>query len=760
MKNKKTNKKNLRDLFAYGGVAMDIETPSEVLAQIQNMTQEAMLGAMSDSTVAGLRGMGNMMTNIGMSMASQGVAKSGGGSSKFGQFLSKNMGTINSLVGAAQTASSFATGGVTGKVPINAEGGEVIESPFGIPMELAGPSHASGGIDMEVPQGTEVYSKRLKGEDGKSMADRKKKREKELSKIQKLLEKDPTNVTLKKTLQKIQANNEMLDQKDLSQMQFVKDLVGSVEAPREEYKLGSVVGGNPIPGYNKKNIFYPNIFMDPELMDKISNIGALDTNVGTKFKIDPNIEEKLIGANAKINFNNSEDGVVPIDFGENVPDNNYYFNKATGSKGKFGMYQQVDDNDNPIGSPVKSTSNTENSKFSLDKYLGGITTGDLIGMGANLFGPLSQMKNTVANRNATPPEQNAFKNYGDQALKKIQSQYGLLDDVRDNQLQNAELSRQGTIARNNNSARGLNTQRALNLATDSSMNELKANIFAQYAQQAMGISAQEAAQMAQNDQMRMQGEDRRAERELQNTDNFFSNMAKNISDKYRGIGETGKALNQTKQREAVNEILKGLNPNFEYDPNTGKLIAKKTETLETEKAKEADVKREGVAKETSLFTKDGKPTAKFIKDYEENPEKYNYKNSKGKRATADEIADVLYRQSKNKYVQDLEELDTTYKTKSIDGKKFTNNLDYKKALDAGRTDIRDWNTFKGTPTIGKYKGKQLSSEVVNKIENILQEHNLNVDTSDTKSVKALQKILGISQTGNFGDKTIEALLKK
>ena len=241
----------------------------------------------------------------------------------------------------------------------------------------------------------------------------------------------------------------------------------------------------------------------------------------------------------------------------------------------------------------------------------------MLGMGANLFGANAQMKNTLANRNATPLEQNAFKNFGDAALKKIQSQYGLLDDVRDNQLQNAELSRQGTIARNNNSARGLNTQRALNLATDSSMNELKANIFAQYAQQAMGISAQEAAQTAQNDQMRMQGEDRRAERELQNTDNFFSNMAKNISDKYRGIGETGKALNETKQREATNEILKGMNPNYEYDPYTGKLITKKTETLETEKAKDADIRRQGAVKGTSLediYTKDGKVDETKITD--------------------------------------------------------------------------------------------------------------------------------------------------
>ena len=80
------------------------------------------------------------------------------------------------------------------------------------------------------------------------------------------------------------------------------------------------------------------------------------------------------------------------------------------------------------------------------------------------------------------------------------------------QLQDAERNRQGTIARNNNSARSINTQRALNLATDSSMNKLKAGIYNQYAQQAMGITAQEAVQMDQNDQMRMTGEEKRAEK--------------------------------------------------------------------------------------------------------------------------------------------------------------------------------------------------------------------------------------------------------
>ena len=473
--------KTKKEKFAFGGTAMDVATPSEELAKAQRVSQQAYYGAMSDPTVAGLRGVGNMLIDTGMSMASKGMGQAGD-LKGFGGFLQDNMGTINNIIGASQGFATRAAGGVVGSSRINAEGGEVIETPGGEPQELQGASHEQGGVDMQVPSGTEIYSDRLKGADGKTMADRKKTREKQIAQIEKLLQKNPKDTTLKKTLQKIKQNNDLLDKQDLSQMQFVKDLVDHTN----RFAFGGIADTDEdelIPLKSKPmDVILPN----------------------TSFSITPEMDARIKNSSAP---------------------------------------------------QLNTTTNTQQKGFSLDNYLGGTTLGDMIGMGANLFGANAQMKNTLANRNATPLEQNAFKNYGDQALKKIQSQYGLLDVVRDNQLQDVERNRQGTIARNNNSARGINTQRALNLATDSSMNELKANIFNQYAQQAMGITAQEAAQMAKNDQMRMQGEDKRAERELQNTDNFFNNMAKNISDKYRGIGQTGKSLNKIKEREVTQKNI-------------------------------------------------------------------------------------------------------------------------------------------------------------------------------------------------------------
>lgn len=732
-----------------------IESPDQAIADNNIRLSRAQQKAMSNPLTQGLDIFGNIAMQVGSSMMSKGISAGEGENGKgIAGFLNKNQNFINTLLGGLNAGASFATGGVAGNKKINAEGGEVVETPDGLSQELVGPSHAEGGIDMTVPSGTEIYSDKLLGADGKTMAERKKAREKQISKIEKLLQKNPNDSALKKTLEKIKQNNDFLDKQDLFQMQFVKDLVGSVEAPREEYKLGSVVGGNPIPGYNKKNIFYPNIFMDPELMDKISNIGALDTNVGTKFKIDPNIEEKLIGANAKINFNNSEDGVVPIDFGENAPDNNYYFNKATGSKGKFGMYQEVDSNDNPIGDPVKSISGTGDAKnFSLDDYLGGTTFGDMLGMGANLFGPMAQMNNTLENRSATPVEQNWFKDYGKQALSKIQDQYGLLDDIRDNALSSLEKDRAGSISRNNASTRSINTQRALNLATDAAINNNKSDLYSKFAQSMLGVKSQEAAQMDRNDQMRMSGEDKRAERELQNTDNFFNNMAKNISDKYRGIGETGKAINDIKERTVTGELMEQIYKNFSVNPKTGKLEVKK-DASEVSGITPSELNLStGKGNTEKLYDKDGNPTKELLDKIKADPNASNYKNAKGEKATPEEIAKNIWERNKNPYIKPLEEFDTSYKNK-IDpdtGLRFSNYNNYNLAIQAKR-EIKDAMSI-----IGKYKGSELSQSQKDIVEKILNEKGINLDLDNVASIKAFQKAMGLKPDGKIGPKTLKAM---
>ena len=718
-----------------------IESPDQAIADNNIRLSKAQQKAMSNPLTQGLDIFGNIAMQVGSSMMSKGISAGEGGDGKgIAGFLNNNQNFISTLLGGLNAGASFATGGVAGNKQINAEGGEVVEMPGSFPKELQGPSHSQGGINMTVPSGTEIYSDRLVGADGKTMAERKKLREKQISKIEKLLQKNPNDSALKKTLEKTKQNNDFLDKQDLSQMQFVKDLVDHTD----KFWSGGYAGEeSSLPTFDNK---FKNLF-------GLVN-GGLPTNVGTTYYPDPIVENMLKNQNAQDLKSNN------INLGTTKP-NSTDFKDSDGD----GISDYIDA-DTKAGPEVYAPASTEpsgkygnasqNKGFSLDNYLGGTTLGDMIGMGANLFGANAQMNNTLANRNATPLEQNWFKDYGKQALSKIQEQYGLLDDIRDNALSSLEKDRAGSISRNNASARSINTQRALNLATDAAINNNKSDLYSKFAQSMLGVKSQEAAQMDRNDQMRMTGEEKRAERELQNTDNFFSNMAKNISDKYRGIGETGKALNETKQRKAINEILKGMNPNYEYDPYTGKLITKKTETLETEKAKDADIRRQGAVKSTSsedVYTKDGKV----------DPDKITDKMWKN-RFSSKEEAIKFYTEHKDDIHRDKlipKEIDTEYKRwKFSDGTKFNSKEEYDNAIKFGHK--LELNT---QITGSKHLTAKNTTDADNaNLQSVMKK--LNIDTLDfdnQDSIRALQKALGMKSSdiaaGKFGQKTLLAIKK-
>ena len=151
-----------------------------------------------------------------------------------------------------------------------------------------------------------------------------------------------------------------------------------------------------------------------------------------------------------------------------------------------------------------------------------------------------------------------FKDYGKDGLKAIESEKQYIDDIRDEQLQDLELSRTGQIKRNRNSARGINTQRALDLATDSGINDTKANIYTQFANQMMSIMAQKAQMENQQDQVVMQGEQNRDLADRQDRDNFFTQMAQDIATKGQGLQETGYDINKIKERNVIDNLLKQL----------------------------------------------------------------------------------------------------------------------------------------------------------------------------------------------------------
>ena len=687
-----------------------IESPDQAIADNNIRLSRAQQKAMSNPLTQGLDIFGNIAMQVGSTMMSKGISAGEGEDGKgIAGFLNKNQNFINTLLGGLNAGASFATGGVAGNKQINAEGGEVVETPDGLSQELVGPSHAEGGIDMTVPSGTEIYSDRLLGTDGKTMAERKKAREKQISKIEKLLQKNPNDKALKKTLEKIKQNNDFLDKQDLSQMQFVKDLVDHTN----KFALGGIAGLDD---------------EEDEKGDLINKYPVYTKGINKQFDVWGDESLKPIqGKSMDVILSNTPFSITPE------------------------MDARIKNTPTPQINITQVPSKEKG--FSLDDYLGGTTFGDMLGMGANLLGPRAQMNNTLANRSATPVEQNWFKDYGKQALSKIQDQYGLLDDIRDNALSSLEKDRAGSISRNNASARSINTQRALNLATDAAINNNKSDLYSKFAQSMLGVKSQEAAQMDRNDQMRMSGEDKRAERELQNTDNFFNNMAKNISDKYKGIGETGKAINDIKERTVTGELMEQIYKNFSVNPKTGKLEVKK-DASEVSGITSSELNLStGKGNIEKLYDKDGNPTKELLDKIKADPNASNYKNAKGEKATPEEITKNIWERNKNPYIKPLEEFDTSYKNK-IDpdtGLRFSNYNNYNLAIQAKR-EIKDAMSI-----IGKYKGSELSQSQKDIVEKILNEKGINLDLDNVASIKAFQKAMGLKPDGKIGPKTLKAM---
>jgi len=119
--------------------------------------------------------------------------------------------------------------------PATVEGGELIDRAFGGLEGVVGPSHEQGGVPTslvpttDTQQGDVVYSKDL-SKDGKSMAERKLQREKQLAKLEKQLKKNPTDTLLKQTIERLKLQMEAEDKKDVALQNAAREIY--TDAPK------------------------------------------------------------------------------------------------------------------------------------------------------------------------------------------------------------------------------------------------------------------------------------------------------------------------------------------------------------------------------------------------------------------------------------------------------------------------------------------------------------------------------------------------
>lgn len=568
--------------YAFGGTAMYIESPEEAVERGNINQIKAQLKSYDESK--GLQQLGDFLNATGNSLATYGKGTNlwGGDESKpsitkdsisnysglDGQIKAnynmdlRQVGPGESTIDWGRFKPKYAFGG---DVPIEAEGEEIIQEPNGNMYELEGASHENGGIDLNVPQGSQIYSKRLKGVDGKTMADRKAYREKQLAKLEKLVSLNPNDKVLKKTLEKTQADFAKQEADDMAYMNYMQD-------NKQEFATGGTAKRIlPLP---EDDLIFNNIrnYNSPTAR-LFPNVETLETQPINKTTL-PGITTTTIPTYAK-NYTNSK----PFEYNENKPIVDKEDSKNKGLSGLFGN----------INSPV--------------------TLGDAISLYGKYKAATDPERMTLLNRANDTPNQNFFRNYGKSGLDKIQEEKNLSDFMLNETLKHNTKSAEAQMVRNSENSRGINTLRAFNLATDINKANADNQAWIQNQQVKSNILQREGQLLNQIDQMVMQGEATRDDADRRDRDNFNMQLQRDRNTKNQGIQEIGKTINDIAERESNLQAINNIYPDFNIGKD-GRIRAKGNPEELTEEVKYWN----------------GKPVAEYQKFLKKKEEGYFFDN--------------------------------------------------------------------------------------------------------------------------------------
>jgi hypothetical protein len=408
---------------------------------------------------------------------------------------------------------TFAVGGITGGVPINAEGGEVIQTPDGQVSKIKGAKHEQGGVDMTVPKGTKIYSDRVEI-GGRTMQERKLGREKVAARMERLLAKDPNNSLLKATAQRTAQANQIEEGHDMQLQKSLQAVTQEMEkfaygGDTKEYGTGGIPGGPDDP-------FFPG---DEGYVDPLTKLG-LNAN----------------GVAAPINVGGVGNQGEPL----SIP----MFEGPQLDPTKTISYGGVDE----VGATKEEP---KENKI-------GLAAGDYVGLAGNLFNAIAPIINTNKNRAATKPNINRWLGFGEKAIEANDVSQDIAAGTLANKKTDIDTSANTARNRNRNSASSVNTVRALDIATDMGVNKARGGAEDAFAGTMVGLLGQRGQLENQQDQAEMAGQERMDVADKQDVDNYYSQMAQNLTNFGTNIQGVGKALNVNKSNNVNVKLISQL----------------------------------------------------------------------------------------------------------------------------------------------------------------------------------------------------------
>lgn len=482
----------------------------------------------------------------------------------------------------ASFAYRFASGG---NVPIEAEGQEIVQEPTGEMYELQGPSHEQGGIDMQVPEGSQIYSKRLRGADGKTMAERKAFREKRLAKLEALVKRNPNDKILKRTFEKTQKDFAKQEQEDMAYMNYmhqsqqmqqgqeeILDPMQGALGQEDMFAMGGPAKRAVRPIKYKSKLYNPR--GEYRVTDDIENPGFIINQPKRPHLVNGMPEsfnpEQPINQDYEAYYD--EDGNV-----------RYKYLKSTvpsiATPGIVESQGQTVSNTNTNNKDGQSN-NGDDESFWNKAYDALPTLGDAINLYGKYKAAYDPADMTLANRAGDTPNINPYENYGIRGLNKMEDVKNNLKNNLDQTVLNNQKNTNLYKANAASNARSINTMRAMNLASEAQQLAADNAAYMQYAQQVAGIDSKIAQMMNQQDQMQMMGNWQRDIADRQDRDNFNKQLQQDIATRNKGIQEIGKTINDWKERDFNFNVVNQTSKDFKLNKN-GTISAKGNESTWT-----------------------------------------------------------------------------------------------------------------------------------------------------------------------------------
>lgn len=392
---------------------------------------------------------------------------------------------------------------------INVEGNEVLESPSGRIAKVKGPKHEQGGVDVNVPSGTKIFSDRLKI-GNKSMQERKLGRARAMNRLQKLTDKNPTDQLLKNTLKRTTLNHDIEEDKDMTLQKAANAIYQS-----PKFSTGMGMGG--------------------KVKEKKYAFGSDGTDTGSPYF--DKFGQHYVLPPSMSSF--SSDDLMPTD--DPLAANN--------NPSNFGN----------LDKPAIGSRTTSNDSLTYSAANAGrMTAGDYVGLAGNAFNAIAPIINTGRAARATKPNINRFRGFGRKALEDNNSAENYVAGLRSDELTDIDTSANSSYARNRNSATSVNTVRALDEATDIGKSKARSSANNSFAKEMIGILGQRSELDNQKDQAEMAGATSRDLEDKGDIDSFYSNMANNLVNFGTNVQGIGKNLNVSKSNRVNANLISKL----------------------------------------------------------------------------------------------------------------------------------------------------------------------------------------------------------